>query len=206
MDYFMSSMDLSNYLRQRMLLLGLSNTKVASRANISRPTWYRVVNGDITEAKISTLVGIAKAFDLHLYQLLAIRFGKRQVQPHYSVTSYASGFINDVSYPRNSVVAQNETFTKQWKVANLGCYDWEGMVLQCVSRSGVNSSTVCQQPRYESTVIPNTKTGETIDISVNIIAPSYPCTIVSEWEIVDKNHGVLADAQFAALNCVVRVV
>ena len=202
----MSSMDLSNYLRQQMVQLGLSNTEVAARANISRLTWYRLLGGDIMEAKISTLVAIAYALDLHLYQLLATRFNKKRL-PYSPVTPpYASHFINDSSYPQNSAVAQNETFIKKWKVVNFGRYDWEGMQLQCAKPSRVNADNFCQDPIYDKTYIPDTKVGESIEISVKITAPSHPCTIVSEWEIVDKYNQPLPQAQFAALNCMVRVI
>jgi transcriptional regulator with XRE-family HTH domain len=174
----MSAMDLSNYLRQQMVQLGLSNTDVASRANISRLTWYRLLNGDIAEAKISTLVGIAKALNLHLYQLLSTRFDKKGLQRSHATAPYASHFINDTSYPQNSIVSQNETFTKKWKVINFGRYDWKEMILRCTPESNFNTNNFCHRPLYDKACIPNTSVGESIDISVRITAPAYPCTIV----------------------------
>jgi transcriptional regulator with XRE-family HTH domain len=199
-------MDLANYLRLQMVQLGLSNTEVAIRANISRLTWYRLLRGDIMEVKISTLVAIAYALDLHFYQLLAVRFNKKRLPYSETTPPYASHFINDSSYPQNSVVTQNETFTKKWTVVNFGSYDWEEMQLQCAKPLNINSDNFCQQPLYDKTCIPDAKVGESIEISVKITAPSRPCTIVSEWEIVDKYNQPLPQAQFAALNCMVRVI
>lgn len=56
---------------------GLSNSEVAIRAGISRQTWYNLLNAEIKEAKISTIINVAKVFDLHPYELMALYFGKQ---------------------------------------------------------------------------------------------------------------------------------
>jgi transcriptional regulator with XRE-family HTH domain len=54
---------------------GLSNSEVAIQAGISRQTWYNLLNADIKEAKLSTIINIAKVFDVHPYDLMALYFG-----------------------------------------------------------------------------------------------------------------------------------
>lgn len=79
----MSAQALSLFLRQQMRRRGLSNTEVASRANISRQTWYNLLNSEIKETRLSTLVSVAEVLEVRPLYLLDIYFGGRvSQQPH----------------------------------------------------------------------------------------------------------------------------
>lgn len=73
----MSAEALSLFLRQQMRKQGLSNTEVASRANISRQTWYNILNSEIKETRLSTLINVAEVLEIRPLQLLDVYFGGR---------------------------------------------------------------------------------------------------------------------------------
>ncbi len=68
---------LSLFLRQQMRKQGLSNTEIASRAGISRQTWYNLLNSDIKETKLSTLISIAEVLSVRPLHLLDVYFEGR---------------------------------------------------------------------------------------------------------------------------------
>lgn len=55
----MSSYELSEYVKQRRLSLGLSMSEIARRSGISRQGIYGLLDGTSGQAKISTLVALA---------------------------------------------------------------------------------------------------------------------------------------------------
>ena len=73
----MSAQALSLFLLQQMRKQGLSNTQVAQQAEISRQTWYNLLNSDIKETKISTLIRVAEVLEVRPLQLLDVYFGGR---------------------------------------------------------------------------------------------------------------------------------
>lgn len=73
----MSAQALSLFLRQQMRQQGLSNTQVATRARISRQTWYNLLNSEIKETRLSTLVSVAEVLEVRPLHLLDIYFGGR---------------------------------------------------------------------------------------------------------------------------------
>lgn len=66
----MSSKVMSAFLLQRMRALGFSNAALASRVGISRQTWYNILNADIKEIKLSTLINLAEVLEVRPVQLL----------------------------------------------------------------------------------------------------------------------------------------
>jgi transcriptional regulator with XRE-family HTH domain len=208
----MSSIELSDYLRHRMKELDLSNTDVAIRANISRPTWYRLLNNDITEAKISTLMGISNALDTHLMYLLRLNFhGQSNDRPALEYKDYSkktAGFVTDITYPPNSIVSTEEVFIKTWQVVNLTQKDWKGLQLSCLdadTRSKKHPNGLCVFPKRRQVAIPITKRGEAVKISVQLTAPHYACTVISDWQIVDQ-YGQPFKTNIGILHCIVDVI
>lgn len=74
----MSAQAVSAFLRRTMLRQGLNNSQVASRAGISRQTWYNLLNADIKEAKLSTIMNVAKALDVSPNVLTDIYFSRTE--------------------------------------------------------------------------------------------------------------------------------
>ncbi|MEB4591845.1 helix-turn-helix transcriptional regulator [Candidatus Thiothrix sp. Deng01] len=72
----MSAKDLADYLRHRVGSLGFSKSEAARRADISRQTWYRLLNAEISDAKLSTLIRLAEALETTPLHILQIYFGE----------------------------------------------------------------------------------------------------------------------------------
>lgn len=65
----MSAEDLALFLRQKMGEKKTTNMDMVRLTKISRRTWYRLVNADIEEAKLSTLIKLANALDTNVTEL-----------------------------------------------------------------------------------------------------------------------------------------
>lgn len=72
----MSAKDLASYLEQRVRNLGLSKSEAARRADVSRQTWYRLLNAEINDAKLSTLIRLSEALETTPLHVLRIYFGE----------------------------------------------------------------------------------------------------------------------------------
>jgi transcriptional regulator with XRE-family HTH domain len=205
----MSALSLANFLRERMVLLKLSNSSVARRACISRPTWYALLNAETNEAKLTTIVKLANALETHPMILMSLYFEKNTfpVIADKKNYKYARGFIADVTYPTNSLVYINSTFSKTWRVVNLSQHKWAGVSLQCIDKHGEDTGTneFMLQPALPTVMLPDTPSGETVDITVHFKAPSHLGTVISYWKAIDSN-GIFIDTSFGVLHCIVRVV
>ena len=217
--FYMSKLSLAQFLNTQMEELGLNNSAVAKRAKISRQTWYRLLNADVEEAKVSTLIRVAEALNTHVIYLLRLYFSNTPIYPTDNVkkekVECSGSLVDDITYPHNSTVYTNEVFTKTWRVINTGTTAWENMTLVCRDEELVPSETcpypnfqlldLCLSPHQRILKIPYTKAGKTADISINFTAPSHPCTVVSEWQIADQ-QGITCSKECGVLHCIVKVI
>lgn len=84
-------------------------------------------------------------------------------------------FVSDVTVPDGTVFAPNATFTKTWRLQNIGSCTWSGYSL--VFHSGETMGGPASQPL--GTLAP----GAMIDISVNLIAPTTAGNYRGYWRI-----------------------
>ena len=84
-------------------------------------------------------------------------------------------FVGDVTIPDGSVLAPGQSFTKTWRVRNIGSCTWTtSYALVFVFGSGFGAAPVINLP---SSVAP----GATADFSINMIAPTVPGHYRSYW-------------------------
>ena len=84
-------------------------------------------------------------------------------------------FVTDVTYPDNTAVAAGTTFTKTWRLQNIGSCSWTpSYALVFVSGNEMNGPTV-------QALSGNVNPGQTVDISVNLQAPSSNGTYSGNW-------------------------
>lgn len=90
-------------------------------------------------------------------------------------------FVDDLNIPDDSVFAPQAEFVKSWRLRNDGTCPWstEYSLVQ-VSGDTVTELTTIPLPRA---VAP----GETIDLSINVIAPELEGTYRSNWQISNAN-------------------
>ncbi|MEW5940432.1 MAG: peptidoglycan-binding protein [Chloroflexota bacterium] len=94
-------------------------------------------------------------------------------------------FVSDVSYPDNTQVPVKTPFVKTWRLKNTGTCTWTSSY-KLVFDSGDRMEGPLEQPLTSGTVAP----GQTVDISVNLVAPAAPGTYRGYWIIRDPG-GVL---------------
>lgn len=97
---------------------------------------------------------------------------------------YQISFVSDISIPDGSKLKGGENFTKIWRLQNSGSCNWDtqfDVVFIKGDQMGAN-------PVYD---IPKAvKPGETVDISISMVAPYSPGKYRSEWQLRTSN-GVL---------------
>ena len=87
---------------------------------------------------------------------------------------YRAEFVRDVNYPDGTYVAPGSTFTKTWRIRNVGTQAWTTQTqLVYVAGDPMNAYNV-YIPYY---VAP----GNTVDVSVRLTAPTYGGTVSGQW-------------------------
>ena len=98
-----------------------------------------------------------------------------------------ASFMTDVTYPDNTHVASNQAFVKTWRIRNIGSCSWNSSYLLIFDHGdGLGVTTGYTQPLTSSVVNP----GQTVDLTVNMIAPAASGTYTSYWRMRDPG-GVL---------------
>lgn len=91
-------------------------------------------------------------------------------------------FVKDVTIPDGTVFAPSATFTKTWRLKNVGTCTWSGYSLVFDTGDAMNGTS----PTTIGTVSP----GQEIDLSVNLTAPSSTGSYRGYWRIRNTS-GVL---------------
>jgi len=106
----------------------------------------------------------------------------------------AAGFVSDVTIPDGTAMAPNQTFTKTWRLKNIGTCTWNS-AYQVVFDHDKAMSGPASQPLTTGIVAP----GETLDISVNLKAPPAVGSYKGYWMLRDPNDvlfGLRGDEPF----------
>jgi hypothetical protein len=75
-------------------------------------------------------------------------------------------FITDVTIPDNTIIGADDTFTKTWRLKNVGTCSWTpSYAVAFVSGTSMGGPT-------SQALTGNTNPGQTLDVSVNLTAPS----------------------------------
>lgn len=93
----------------------------------------------------------------------------------------SAGFVKDVSVPDNTEFTAGTKFTKTWRLVNNGTCTWTtnyDIVFSEGSAMGAPASVALKG---------NVKPGETVDVSVDMVAPSTGGTYKSTWLLRDEN-------------------
>lgn len=105
------------------------------------------------------------------------------ITPTVEPCTISAILLSDVSIPAGSMLKAGQQFTKTWRVHNNGTCKWEQYKLVYVrgSRMGGNS------PSPIRTVQP----GEVIDLSLEMVAPSYHGLFEGVWQIQAENGSLI---------------
>ena len=86
-------------------------------------------------------------------------------------------FVTDVTIPDGTVMDAGESFTKTWRLKNAGTCSWTPSYSVVFSDGDSMGGPATQA--FTTTVNP----GQTVDISINLKAPSTPGTYIGNWKL-----------------------
>lgn len=89
-------------------------------------------------------------------------------------------FIKDVTIPDGTILTPGQSFTKIWRIKNIGACAWNGFSLVFDSGDAMGA------PATKALAALNP--GQEIDIDVNFVAPATPSTYRSYWRIVTNSN------------------
>jgi len=90
--------------------------------------------------------------------------------------------LEDVTIPDNSKVPAGKIFTKTWKFKNTGTCAWTGFTINYVTGERMSAP--------DSSPVPDTAAGETVDISIDLTAP----TNAGSYETYFSLHNAVGDS------------
>jgi hypothetical protein len=92
-----------------------------------------------------------------------------------------AGFVGDVTIPDGSLANPGDTFVKTWRLQNLGACSWTpGYELVFYRGDLMSGPTAVQLPG-------NVNPGDTVDLSVTLVAPSSSGTYQGYWMLRDPS-------------------
>ena len=116
------------------------------------------------------------------------------VPPVQNITKCdAASFVSDVTYPDGSVVGRGNTFTKTWRVRNVGTCTWTNSYqLVYVSGEKFGGKNATSLP---ASVAP----GQTVDLSIQLVTPNQDGRYRGYWKLsnasgVQFGFGTLGDS------------
>jgi len=93
----------------------------------------------------------------------------------------AAAFIRDVTIPDGALLERNTTFTKTWRLKNIGTCSWTtSYALVFVNGDGLGAPSAVNLGS-------NINPGETIDISVNMVSPGQEGHYRAYWKLRDAS-------------------
>ena len=85
-------------------------------------------------------------------------------------------FLSDVTIPDDTPMMPDETFRKTWEIKNNGTCDWQpGTLLVFIDGDALSAPP--------SVLAPAAAAGDTVNLSVDFVAPMAPGTYRSEWQL-----------------------
>lgn len=92
--------------------------------------------------------------------------------------------IADVTVPDNSLMPRGEKFTKTWRFMNSGECNWSGYTVAFVAGDRMDAP--------DTVPVPQTDAGKTVDVSVELTAPSLDGSYTGFYELRNVNGEALA--------------
>lgn len=111
----------------------------------------------------------------------------------------AAEFVSDVTYPDGSNVSLGSTFTKTWRIQNVGTCTWTtAYSLIFVSGERFGAPTSVSLPG-------NVAPGQTIDLSINLTAPNSNGRYRGDWKLRNASGVLFGVGSSASSNFYVDV-
>ena len=99
---------------------------------------------------------------------------RRDTPAPRTVCNPRSQFVANVTIPDGTAMLPGTTFVKTWRVVNAGDCPW-------TSRASISFANGWQLGAAPSASIPPATPGETVDISISMVAPDSPGSYAGTW-------------------------
>jgi transcriptional regulator with XRE-family HTH domain len=129
------------------------------------------------------------------------RAGGKRPKLHRAVPGDGSTFLGD-TIPHGSLMEPGQVFEQTWRVKNSGTVAWEGRRLE---RQGpLTGPGLISSPKFVD--IPDTKPGAVAEITAPLKAPTYDCSSIAYFKMVDSEGQLcFPDSYQLGLDVLVRV-
>lgn len=129
------------------------------------------------------------------------RAGGHRPKLDRAIPGNASTFLGD-TIPHGTLMEPGQVFEKVWRVRNSGTVLWKGRKLE---RQGpLTGPGLITSQRFVD--IPNAKPGEMVEIVAQLKAPTYDCTSIAYFKMVDTDGRLcFPDSYQLGLDVLVRV-
>ena len=105
----------------------------------------------------------------------AIILSATSLPPTATPTCDLGKFITDVNIPDGTVMTPSQTFTKTWRLQNIGACSWTGYSLVFDTGDAMGGAA--------SSAIATTPSNGTVDVSVSLTAPATPGNYRGYWRV-----------------------
>jgi hypothetical protein len=129
------------------------------------------------------------------------RAGGKRPRPKRAIPGDASTFVGD-TIPHGTLMEPGQVFEQTWRVRNSGEVPWTGRRLE---RQGpLTGPGLITSLRFVD--IPETKPGEMAEITGLLKAPTYDCSSIAYFKMVDADGRIcFPDGYMLGLDVLVRV-
>lgn len=129
------------------------------------------------------------------------RAGGKRPKLYRALRGDASTFVSD-TIPHGTLMEPGQAFEKVWKIKNSGTVPWEGRRLE---RQGpIMGPGLISSLRFVD--IPDTQPGKVARITAPLKAPTYDCTSIAYFKMVDGERRLcFPDSYQLGLDVLVRV-
>ena len=100
--------------------------------------------------------------------------------------TFDAELVEDIAIENSSDISAQDEFTKTWRVKNIGTCEWD----KDVELAFVSGDSI-EQGQTEDII--NTKKDESINVSVNLTAPSVAGTYQAIWKLTDNEGSEFGD-------------
>jgi hypothetical protein len=114
------------------------------------------------------------------------RAGGRRPRRVLAIPGDASTFVDD-TVPHGTAVRPGTIFVKTWKVRNSGSVEWRDRQLE---RQGPLTGPGLITSIVRHSEVPDAEPGETVEIEVLLKAPTYDCTSIAYFKMVDAERNL----------------
>ena len=135
---------------------------------------------------VGTVFSLGTYSNIPFWVLITVGGGGPYPTPVPGACTNKAAFVSDVTVPDNSYLSANTAFTKIWRLKNTGTCTWN-TAYSTTFVSGDPMSAV-YPVALPYTVVP----GQSVDVAVNMVAPSYAGTYKGNWSLKSNTGQVFA--------------